>query len=168
MPEHLVLATCSCGQVIVRLDGPHIYCAACHCDDCQAAAHELEKLPTPEPVMDQFGGTHYVLHRRDRYVILQGSERLEPYKLRPDSPTRRMVARCCNSPMFAAFDNAQHWISVYRSRIERGAPQLQSRIATKYSEHPEALSNDVPAFKTFPIKLVMRIILARGQMAIGR
>ena len=168
MPESHVLASCACGQVIVRLDGPHIYCTACHCDDCQAAAHELEKLPTPEPVMDRCGGTPYVLHRRDRYAILQGSERLEPSKLRQDSPTKRMVARCCNSPMFVAFDNAQHWISVFRSRIDRGAPKLQSRIAPKFSEHPEALPNDVPAFKTFPIQLVMRILLARGQMVIGR
>ena len=161
-------ATCSCGNVSIALNGPPIYCAACHCDDCQTAAQNLDELPTPEPTMDAYGGTHYVLYRKDRYVISFGSELLRPHKLRESSPTSRMVASCCNTPMFLAFNNAQHWISMYRFRIKEQTPRLQSRVATRFSKHPETLPNDVPSYRTFPIKMVVRLLLSKVQMTFGR
>lgn len=160
--------TCSCGNVSIALNGPPIYCTACHCDDCQAAARKLDGLPTPEPTMDAFDGTQYVLHRKDRYFISSGSELLRPHKLRESSPTSRMVASCCNSPMFLAFNNSQHWISVYRSRIKEQTPRLQSRIATRFSTRSDTLLSDVPSYKTFPVRMIMHILLSRIQMAIGR
>ncbi len=161
-------ATCSCGSVNIALKGPPIYCAACHCDDCQTAARKLDELPAPEPTMDAFDGTQYVLYRKDRYFISSGSELLWPLKLRDTSPTSRMVASCCNSPMFLMFNNAQHWISVYRSRVEEKPPRLQSRIATRFSKHIETLPNDVPSYRTFPLKIVACLLFSRVQMAIGR
>ena len=168
MATQRATAVCSCGTVSIALIGPPIYCTACHCDDCQAASHKFDELPTPEPTMDAFDGTHYVLQRKDRYVISSGSELLRPHKLRESSPTSRMVASCCNTPMFLAFNNAQHWISLYRSRIKEQTPRLQSRVATKFSKHPESLPHDVPSYKTFPINMVARLFLSRAQMAIGR
>lgn len=161
-------ASCSCGKATIALDGAHIYSAACHCDDCQAAARGLDALPSPEPAMDAFGGTHYVLHRKDRYTVLSGGELLSPWRLREDSPTRRMVAACCNSPMFLAFDNAQHWITVYRARLGADAPALQSRIAMKFADPAGGAPDDVPAYRTFPIALVGRLLLSRARMLTGR
>ena len=166
MATHLTRATCSCGDVTIELHGSHIYCAACHCDDCQEAANELEKLPAPSPVMDPYGGTHYILHRKDRSAVLGGE--LRPHKLRGESPTSRMVADCCKTPMFLAFDNSQHWISVYRSRVRDGAPALQSRIATKFCSRAEELPADAPAYRTFPLKMIAQLLLSRAQMALGR
>ena len=166
MTTHLTRATCSCGDVTIELHGSHIYCAACHCDDCQEAANELEKLPAPSPVMDPYGGTHYILHRKDRSAVLGGE--LRPHKLRGESPTSRMVADCCKTPMFLAFDNSQHWISVYRSRVRDGAPALQSRIATKFCLRAEDLPADAPAYRTFPLKMIAQLLLSRAQMALGR
>ena len=166
MATHLTRATCSCGDVTIELHGSHIYCAACHCDDCQEAANELEKLPAPSPVMDPYGGTHYILHRKDRSAVLGGE--LRPHKLREESPTSRMVADCCKTPMFLAFDNSQHWISVYRSRVRDGAPALQSRIATKFCSRAEDLPVDAPAYRTFPLKMIAQLLLSRVQMALGR
>lgn len=159
-------ATCACGKVTVELDGAHIYCAACHCDDCQAAARALDALPAPVPTADAYGGTHYVLHRKDRYDVTTGSGLLKPFRLRQDSPTRRMVASCCNSPMFLAFDNAQHWISVYRARIA-SAPTLRSRIAMRFATCTSG-PDDVPAYKSFPIALVGKLLLSRVTMLVGR
>ena len=168
MTEQRTTATCSCGQVSIALEGGHIYCAACHCDDCQSAAHRIDALPSPEPTMDAFGGTHYVLHRKDRYTIPSGSGLLRPHRLRDGSPTRRMVASCCNSAMFLAFDNAQHWISIYRFRIQDKAPELQARIATRFSDHAGDLPADAPSYRTFPVALIMQLLLSRARMVFGR
>lgn len=118
--------------------------------------------------MDGFDGTHYVLHRKDRYAVSTGIGLLSAHRLRDDSPTRRMVATCCNTPMFLAFDNAQHWISAYRSRISDRPPTLESRIATRFSRNAGSLPRDVPSYKAFPVRMVMKLLLCRAQMAIGR
>ncbi|MCG6856649.1 MAG: hypothetical protein LJE67_01125 [Salaquimonas sp.] len=47
---------------------------------------------------------------------LQGAECLGEHRLKPDSPTRRVVATCCNTAMFADFTKG-HWISIYRDRL---------------------------------------------------
>lgn len=151
---------------MIELYGRHIYCAACHCDDCQAAASTLEKLSTSGPIMDSYYGTHYILHRKDRYAVLGGE--LQAHKLRKESPTSRMLAGCCNTPMFLSFDNAQHWISIYRSAVRGDAPALQSRIATKFYRRAEALPVDVPAYKTFPFKMIAQLLLSRAAIAFGR
>lgn len=165
MIGHATRATCACGQVAVELRGRSIYCAACHCEDCQRAADQLARLPTPDPVTDPYAGTHYLLHRRDRYTVERGA--LVPHRLRAGSPTRRMVAECCNTPVFVAFDNAQHWISVYRARVDP-APALQARIATKFHPGRAPLPDDVPAYRTFPLALVAQLLLSRARMAVGR
>lgn len=162
------MARCSCGRVSIALDGDHIYCTACHCDDCQAAARGFDALPSPQPTMDAFGGTHYVLHRKDRYTIVSGDELLDPRRLRERTPTRRMLASCCNSPMFLAFDNAQHWITVYRARFSEDPPALQSRIAMKFANHAGDAPDDVPSYRTFPIALIGRLLLSRARMLLGR
>jgi len=43
------------------------------------------------------GGTDYVLYRKDRVQCVTGQEYLEEHRLKPDSPTRRVIATCCNS-----------------------------------------------------------------------
>lgn len=168
MPVEQSLVECSCGQVAVELKGAPIYCTVCHCDDCQFAADELVKLFPPEPITDSFLGTHYVLHRNDRYAVVRGQGLLHPYTFREISPTRRMVATCCNSPLFVTFENSQHWISLYRQRFVDEAPALQSRIATKFLKDPSTLPADPPAYRSFPLKLVVRLVVSRLQMLIGR
>jgi len=71
-------------------------------------------------------------------------------------------------PMFLAFDNAQHWISVYRSRIAGDAPQLQSRIATRFSNAAAVAPDDVPSYRTFPVALAAQLLLCRARMLLGR
>lgn len=168
MPVDTFLVECSCSHVAVELKGAPIYCTACHCDDCQFAADGLAKLLPPEPIMDSFLGTHYVLHRNDRYAVVRGQEYLHPYKFRDNSPTNRMVATCCNSPIFVSFENSQHWISLYRQRFVSEAPALQSRIATKFLKDPRSLPADPPAYKSFPLMLIVRLLASRLQMIIGR
>ena len=116
--------------------------------------------------MDPYCGTHYILHRKDRYAVLGGE--LQPHKLRKESPTSRMVAGCCKTPLFLSFDNAQHWISVYCSLVRSNVPALQSRIATKFYPRAEELPADVPAYKTFSFRMIAQLLLSRVMMAFGR
>lgn len=168
MPIDKYLVECSCGQVAVELKGTPIYCTACHCDDCQFAADELAKCLPPEPIMDSFLGTHYVLHRKDWYAVVRGQEHLHPYKFRDGSPTSRMTAKCCNSPFFLSFDNSQHWISLYRQRFKDDAPPTQSRIATRFLKDPGSLPPNPPAYKSFPAMMIVRLLASRFQMMFGR
>jgi hypothetical protein len=48
----------------------------------------------------------------------EGFPRVEEHRLKPDSPTRRVVATCCNSAMFLDVTKG-HWLSMYRYLSER-------------------------------------------------
>lgn len=116
------LATCSCGQVRLRLDGPPIVASTCHCDSCKAAGRALEQLPGARPILDNTEGTAFVLFRKDRVSSEAGADLLADYRLTPESKTGRIVATCCNTAMFLDFPPG-HWVSVYRGRLperERG------------------------------------------------
>ena len=54
-PTHLL--RCTCGAVQCVATGDPIGTAVCYCDDCQAAAKQIEALPGAATVMDSDGGT---------------------------------------------------------------------------------------------------------------
>ncbi len=115
--------TCRCGSVAVELRGEPIASLACHCDDCQAGARMLAALPDAAPVTDAAGGTPYLHYRKDRVRCTSGAPLLQRLKLRPDSPTNRTVASCCNTPMFVDVDRGlPFWVAVYRDRLGPAAP----------------------------------------------
>jgi hypothetical protein len=47
---------------------------------------------------------------------MMGQEHLEEHRLEPDSPTRRVIAKCCNSAMFVDFTKG-HWVSMFRNPL---------------------------------------------------
>lgn len=143
-PKYLS-AICRCGKVNLEATGAPILTVACYCTSCQQAGHQIEQLPSAPPVLDDDGGTSFVLYRKDRVRCVAGQEYLEERRLKPDSPTRRVVATCCNSAMFLDFTKG-HWLSIYRNRIPEGAPSLQMRLMTKERRAGVTLANDVPAF----------------------
>ncbi len=116
-PE-LVTLSCRCGAVEFEAAGKPIMTAACYCASCQEAGAGIERLPDASPVLEADGGTNFVLHRKDRIRCVKGGERLEDHRIRPDSPTRRVVATCCNSAMFLEFSKG-HWLSLYREPDRR-------------------------------------------------
>ncbi len=105
-----VAVACQCGKVIFSATRPPILAASCYCSSCQQAGQAFENLPSaPPPVMDADGGTPMVLYRKDRVRCETGKEHLEERRLKPDSPTRRVIATCCNAPMFLDFTKG-HWL----------------------------------------------------------
>ena len=97
MKDKQVMARCSCGQVEIEAWGKPIASVTCHCDDCQAAGLALAALPDAPVLLDAAGGTGNVLYRKDRVQVAKGGHLLEAHKLRPESKTSRMVAKCCNA-----------------------------------------------------------------------
>lgn len=119
-------ATCNCGTVEIETFGPPIMSAACYCASCREAGRRLEGLPAAPSVLDADGGTAVIVYRKDRVRCAKGQEHLEEHRLTPASPTRRVVATCCNSAMFLDFTSG-HWLSIYRDRFTRDTPPPEMR-----------------------------------------
>ncbi len=154
--SHLV--ACACGQVVFEAAGAPILTTVCDCASCREAGRRLEALPGAAPVRDADGGTSFVLHRKDRVRCTSGGEQLKEYRLRPDSPTRRVVATCCNSAMFLEFSKG-HWLSLYRNRIP-GAPPVEMRVMTRDRPDGAPLDGNVPAHATHSVAFMWRLFAA--------
>lgn len=139
------IVTCECAQVAIELDGAPLICAECHCNSCRQAAKRLEQLPLTRPMLEGNAGTQFVLYRKDRIQFLRGQHLLEAFRLGPKAPTRRVISRCCNSPVFLEFQSG-HWLSLYASlwpEETRPTPQLRTMTGDR-TDHM-ALDDAVPA-----------------------
>jgi hypothetical protein len=152
-------ARCLCGAVELTAAGRPIVASVCYCDDCQAAATQIAALTgSPPPVVERDGGTEYLLFRKDRFACSKGHEHLRAVRLKDASATRRMIAGCCNSAMYLAFDDKRHWVSAYRMRFEGDVPPLEIRICTKSRSSREPLDTSVPSYAGYPPKLIVRLV----------
>ena len=122
--------TCRCGATEMEAAGAPIASASCHCGSCDMAAKALQEAFGAEHDVGSDGGVPYLLFRKDRVALLQGDATLAEHRLTPDSPTRRVVATCCGSPMFLDFTPG-HWLSLYASRLVDPvpAPSLRAHSA---------------------------------------
>jgi hypothetical protein len=118
---------CSCGSVKLSIEGSPLMVNACHCKYCQKGSSQIEHLPNAPYITDMYGGTPYVLFRKDRVKVIQGSELLTDYKLNGEKDTRRVVSSCCHSPMFLDFASG-HWVSIYQQRFTAPVPEVEMRI----------------------------------------
>jgi hypothetical protein len=141
--------------------------AACYCASCQEAGRRIEQLPDARPVLDADGGTDFVLYRKDRVRCVQGGDRLEAHRLKPESPTLRMVAACCNSAMFLDFTKG-HWLTVYRARVSESVPPLEMRLMTADRREGVVLPDDVPNYATHAGKLMRKLLAAWIAMGFRR
>jgi hypothetical protein len=110
------------------------------------------------------GGTDYVLYRKDRVRCVRGKDLFEERRLTPNSPTRRMYARCCDTAMFLDFTKG-HWLSIYRDRLPNEIPPAAMRMMT--AERPEGviLPDDMTNYPGHPGKFVLKLL--RAWMAMG-
>jgi len=166
-PHSHLSATCQCGKVRLEAAGPPILTGACYCADCQEAGRQLEQLASAPPVLDSGGGTEVILVRKDRVRCVTGQDHLEEHRLTPESPTRRLVATCCNSAMFLDFTRG-HWLSMYRNRFATGAPPLEMRVMTKGRRAGVELANDLPNYAGYSGKFMVKLIGAWMAMGFRR
>jgi hypothetical protein len=131
MPDQITPLPCACGQSALQVHGTPLINAECLCTDCQNAGAFLQSLPGAKPVLDHHGATRFVLYRKDRVCCVKGAELLRAHRLSKNASTRRVVARCCNTPMFLDFSGG-HWLSIYGGLWPAGTlPALDLRTMTR-------------------------------------
>jgi hypothetical protein len=160
--QHKTL-TCQCGAVAFEARRAPIVSAACYCASCQEAGRRIEQLAGAPPVLDADGATGFVLYRKDRVQCVRGGERLEAHRLQPDSPTRRMVANCCNTAICLDFTKG-HWLTLYRGRLAE-APPLEMRVMTADRREGVAPPTDVPSYAGHSGRFMWKLLSA--WMAMG-
>ena len=153
-------AACRCGKVVLEAHGAPIIGATCHCRSCQTAGTGFEAVEGAPPVLDARGGTEYLLYRKDRVACTAGEAELVEHRLSPESATRRVVASCCNSPMFLEFSKG-HWLSLYRARFTpEAAPPIEIRTMTADARDGAVLPGDVPNLAGHSGKFMWKLLTA--------
>lgn len=152
--------TCACGQCALALEGRPFVTAECHCTSCRTAGERLGGLPLARPMQLTNGGTHFVLYRKDKVLFIRGQDLLREYRLKADAPTRRVVASCCNSPIFLEFQGA-HWLSLYASLWPADtAPQPELRTMTSDLGPGKVLDDSLPAGRLPTARFYWKLLAA--------
>ena len=167
MTDDPISAPCRCGEVRLELVGTPILRGICYCASCQEAGRWYQAAPGAAPVLAEDGGTDYVLYRKDRVRCVHGGERLEERRLKPESPTRRMVARCCNTAMFLDFTKG-HWLTVYRGRLPDGMPPATMRMMTAERPAGVVLPDDMTNYPGHSGKFMLKLLGAWLAMGFRR
>ena len=153
MMDNIIAATCACGKVEMEATGASIMTGICYCNDCQAGGRMIEALPNAPKVLNDDGGSDYILHRKSRTQIVKGAELLKPLKLRQGSGTNRVIATCCNFGVNLNFGRGMGW---FNSTViaSAGAPGRRKRWwvqkkragARAPAQRRAQLSGALPAF----------------------
>jgi hypothetical protein len=150
-PQRLC-ALCQCCKVKLEAVGRPILTGSCYCTSCQQAGRRFEQLASAPPVLNSDGGTDFVLYRKDRVQCVTG---------------RRVVATCCNSPIFLDFTRG-HWLTIYRDRFPIGAPPLEMRVMTEARRGGTELADDLPNYDRHSGKFMLKLIAAWIAMGFRR
>jgi len=159
--------SCKCGSVKVELLGSPMLVNICHCVGCQRGSAQIESLPGASRLLDAYGGTPYVLWRKDRVRLLQGRERLRDLRREGDKDTRRVVASCCNSPVLLDFGPG-HWVSIYQQRFDEPVPQARARIQTRSMQPGNPPNDGLPLHPGYPFGMMVKLLTTRIAMGIGK
>lgn len=156
--------TCSCGASAFGLAGEPIIATECHCTSCRTAAERLKTLPDAAAISAPNGGTPFVLWRKDRVRCLRGAQHLRSFRLTSDSPTERVVAVCCNAPMYLSFKHG-HWLSLYAMRWPDGSgPAPTERTMTGDRTDRHLLSDDIPNPRRHSLTFFAKLLWAWARM----
>jgi hypothetical protein len=96
------------------------------------------------------------------------AELLKGYKIDEKTTTSRVVASCCNAAMVMRFDDAKHWVPVYRARFQADVPPLQWRICTKFKPEDAVIPTDIPSSAMYPAGFMWRLLTSKISMLFGR
>ncbi|MGJ8529120.1 GFA family protein [Maritalea sp.] len=150
--------SCCCGKVTLEIDGVPSMSNECLCDSCRNAAEIFAFLPDGINIANDHGGTPVLICRTDKVSCVDGAARLKEHRLTPDSKTRRVIATCCNTPMFLDFEPGP-WISLYAVNWpEAEAPPLQFRMFCNDLDDMSVLPKDVPNGKPVPFGVARRLL----------
>lgn len=158
------ILSCTCGWTALEVQGGPIVSAECLCSDCQKGSAFLQALPGAPSTLDKNGATPFVLYRKDRVRCERGQDRLREHRLAKDSKTRRVVAICCNTPMFLEFTTG-HWLSIYGGLWPSSSrPALEIRTMTREKPAGVELPDDVPNPSTHTFSFYAKLFRAWAAM----
>lgn len=166
-PPKMTSAACHCGKVALQIEGRPILRGICYCRSCQQAGRLHQAEANTDSMLAGDGGTDYVLYRKDRVRCVSGGELLEARRLKPDSPTRRMFARCCNSAMFLDFTKG-HWLTIYRARLPDELPPATMRVMTADRPQGAALPDDTTNYRGVSGQFMLKLLGAWIAMGFRR
>jgi hypothetical protein len=150
--------TCACGATRLEVRGEPIMVTECLCDSCRAAAARLGALPGARDPLTSYGATPSAEYRKDRIRILAGGDHLREFRLTPTSGSRRVVATCCNTPLFLEMKGA-HWLSLYLHLWpEDSRPKAELRTMVKDLKDASALPADIPNLRTHTARFYARLL----------
>lgn len=165
---NLHTATCRCGAVELELAGSPFLTTACVCNSCRAAAACFASLPGSTSLLDDCGATATSAFRKDRIRCVRGSEFLREHRLNPKTTTRRVVATCCNAPMFMEFTKG-HWVDLYRQRFPKGSvPTIEFRTMVRDLPPGVKLPDDLPNYQRQPLSMFARLFATWATMGFRR
>ncbi|MBU2871355.1 DUF6151 family protein [Colwellia sp. E2M01] len=149
---------CNCGQVRVDVQEEPILVTECLCSSCREAAERIISSLRVKSYLTSYGATGCAEYRKDRVEVISGFEQLKEFRLSSKSGTRRVIASCCNTPIFLEMKGA-HWLSVYLHLWpDDTKPALNVRTMVGDIDDTSALPDDVPNLKShtpsFYIKLL--------------
>lgn len=155
---------CRCKSVRIVLQGAPVMCAACHCDSCRRAAARFARLPGAPDLTAAHGGIDYVAYRKDRLEWQGDPALVREFRLSPKSPTRRLVAGCCGTPLCVEVEKA-HWASFYRVLWPRDhAPPLEMHAMVRDRLPGPPLDDGLPASPGFGWRFLARLVGAWAAM----
>ncbi len=138
---------CLCGHVQLEVECAPIVSAECCCNSCRESGARLQTLPDAPLVLDTKGATRFIIYRKDRVHLYKGADLLKEFRLTPKAKTRRVVATCCNTPVFLEFKGG-HWLSLYGGLWpQETLPPLEMRTMTADLPDASVLPDDVPNTK---------------------
>jgi hypothetical protein len=167
MSAERLTAECSCGAVAFEAVGRPIASVVCYCDDCQAAAAQIEAMPGAARFR-QDAGTPLVVFRKDRVRCIRGEPLVSTLKLREGSPTNRRLATCCNSVLVLDFDDAKHWADLFGARVQPAPPKPEMLVCTKFAAQPPANPDQTPVYPSYAPRFLFRLLGARLAMLVSR
>lgn len=156
---------CRCGKTQLTVAGAPILSAECLCDSCRQAGKVLQSLADAPAVLNDYDATAFVLYRKDRVRYLSGVETLREHRLTPTRKTRRVVATCCNTPIFLEFSQG-HWLSLYSQlwpEQQRPSPQLRTMVSD-LPDKGAALPKDLPNYRYQSVGFFFKLLTAWAAM----
>lgn len=149
---------CACGSTRLEVSGAPIIVTECLCKSCRAAADRLAKLPGAKTILTPYGATASALYRKDRIRIVSGADDLAEFRLTPDAGTRRVVATCCNTPVFMEMKGA-HWLDFYLHLWPDAArPEADIRTMVGDLADPSVLPGDIPNLRAQSVSFYAKLL----------
>ncbi len=149
---------CACGQTCLEIIGAPIASVECCCVSCRTVAEIIQMRDGAPQILTEFGTVPYVMYRKDRAQIVSGQDHLRELRMSPEAKTRRVVASCCNTPMFLEFAHG-HWLSIFAGLWpDDDRPPVEMRTMAVDVPDGVVLPDDVPNAKSQSLRFFRKLL----------